>query len=82
MPLQRIHPLSFLKTIKTNESKGISELATSICGWTGVLTLLDITEKDPGIHYTKLLKYMNSGDATGGDKTRVVGYQCHGCYFK
>ncbi|MBN1790211.1 MAG: AmmeMemoRadiSam system protein B [Bacteroidales bacterium] len=64
---------AFLKTIKTNESKGIPNLATSICGWTGVLTLLDITENDPDIHYTKL-NYMNSGDAPDGDKTRVVGY--------
>lgn len=63
----------FLKAIKTNENKGIPNLATSICGWTGVLAMLEITENDPGIHYTRL-NYMNSGDAPGGDKTRVVGY--------
>ncbi len=63
----------FLRAIETNESKGIPGLATSICGWTGVLTMLDITENDPGIHYTEL-NYMNSGDSPGGDKTRVVGY--------
>jgi MEMO1 family protein len=63
----------FLKAIRNNENKGISNLATSICGWTSVLTLLDITENNPGIHYNKI-RYMNSGDTPQGDKSRVVGY--------
>ena len=66
-------PAEFLQTIENNENKGIGNLATSICGWTSVLTLLDITETDPGIHYYKI-KYTNSGDTPEGDKSRVVGY--------
>jgi AmmeMemoRadiSam system protein B/AmmeMemoRadiSam system protein A len=63
----------FMRTLKSNEDKGISNLATSICGWTSMLTFLDITEKNPGIHYHRI-RYMNSGDGTVGDKDRVVGY--------
>jgi MEMO1 family protein len=63
----------FLKTIEYNETQGIPELVTSICGWTGMLTFLDITERIPGIHWIPVL-YMNSGDSPEGDKTRVVGY--------
>jgi AmmeMemoRadiSam system protein B/AmmeMemoRadiSam system protein A len=66
-------PAEFLRAIEVNESKGIPNLATSICGWTSVLTLLDITETEPGTHYTRI-KYLNSGDAPAGDKSRVVGY--------
>jgi MEMO1 family protein len=63
----------FLKTIEYNENQGIPDLVTSICGWTGMLTFLDITERIPGIHWVPVL-YMNSGDSPEGDKTRVVGY--------
>jgi len=63
----------FLEAIEYNENQGIPDLATSICGWTGMLTFLDITERMPGIHWIPVL-YMNSGDSPEGDKTRVVGY--------
>jgi len=56
-----------------NESKGIPNLATSVCGWTSVLALLDITEKKPEYHY-HTVRYMNSGDVPIGNKDRVVGY--------
>jgi MEMO1 family protein len=64
----------FLEAIEFNENQGIPELATSICGWTGMLTFLDITEKMPGVHWFPVL-YLNSGDSPEGDKNRVVGYQ-------
>lgn len=64
---------NFINAIENNESKGIHNLVTSICGWTSMLTLLDITEKIPGAEYHKI-SYMNSGDASIGDKDRVVGY--------
>jgi AmmeMemoRadiSam system protein B/AmmeMemoRadiSam system protein A len=55
------------------ENKGIKKLATSLCGWTSVLTLLYITENKK---YTyKKINYQNSGDALlYGDKNGVVGY--------
>jgi AmmeMemoRadiSam system protein B/AmmeMemoRadiSam system protein A len=67
-------PQELLRTLNTNESMGINNLATSLCGWTSVLTLMYITEKMEGIQYIPI-EYKNSGDAKGyGDKSRVVGY--------
>lgn len=66
-------PDKFLETIDINESKNIANLATSICGWTSVLALLEITSKTPGTEI-KTIEYKNSGDAGFGDKRRVVGY--------
>ena len=63
----------FVQVLKNNENKGIHNLATSICGWTSVMTLLELTEKLSGAHYQEI-RYMNSGDAPYGDKSRVVGY--------
>lgn len=64
----------FMKTRLIDESKGIPNLVTSMCGWTSVLTLLNITEKRNDIAYKKIY-YRNSGDAPNiGDKERVVGY--------
>jgi AmmeMemoRadiSam system protein B/AmmeMemoRadiSam system protein A len=68
------HPQELIQTLDANESKGIDNLATSLCGWTSVLTLMYITEKMEGIRYIPVV-YKNSGDAKGyGDKSRVVGY--------
>ena len=67
-------PEELLSTLKKNEQRGISNLATSLCGWTSVLTLMYITENNPKIKYLPV-DYKNSGDATYyGDKSRVVGY--------
>lgn len=59
--------------LKENKKKGFKNLATSLCGWTSVLTLLYLTEKN---NYTfKKISYQNSGDSEPyGDKNRVVGY--------
>ncbi|HLF34957.1 MAG TPA: AmmeMemoRadiSam system protein A, partial [Cyclobacteriaceae bacterium] len=64
---------AFLRAKSENESGIIPNLMTAMCGWTSVLTLLNITEKDPDLTYTKIL-YKNSGDSPYGDKDRVVGY--------
>jgi AmmeMemoRadiSam system protein B/AmmeMemoRadiSam system protein A len=65
---------TFLKVLRENEASGIPNLATAMCGWTSVLTLLNLTEDDPGMKYHKI-QYMNSGDANYyPDKSRVVGY--------
>jgi MEMO1 family protein len=65
--------VEFMQAITDNEDRGLPGLATSICGWTSMLTFLDITERNKDIHYHKI-RYMNSGDAPIGDKNRVVGY--------
>lgn len=63
----------FLETIEKNEKKKIKNLATSICGWTSVLTLLEITQDDKALEYN-LVDYQNSGDKSFADTSRVVGY--------
>jgi hypothetical protein len=66
-------PDRLLSTLKENEEKNVTNLATSLCGWTSVLTLLYMTEGDPGIAMTPVY-YQNSGDSKFQDKSQVVGY--------
>ncbi|MGD2033478.1 MAG: AmmeMemoRadiSam system protein B [Bacteroidales bacterium] len=63
----------FLKAKQKTENAGTKSLVTAMCGWTSVLTLLNITENHPEIEYRKI-GYSNSGDTDHGDKQRVVGY--------
>jgi AmmeMemoRadiSam system protein A len=63
----------FLKAKAQMEGMNLPNLATAMCGWTSVLTLLNITEEKGGIEYKKIL-YKNSGDSDYGEKDRVVGY--------
>lgn len=62
-----------LETLEKTKSQDIKNLATSLCGWTSVMTLLYLTENR---NYTfGQVDYQNSGDARYyGDKDRVVGY--------
>jgi len=66
-------PDILIRTIQQNEQSGIPDLATSLCGWSGVLTLLDMTSPGKDVTY-HAIQYKNSGDAQVGDKRRVVGY--------
>lgn len=66
-------PDRLLSTLKENEEKNVTNLATSLCGWTSVVTLLYMTEGDPGIAMTPVY-YQNSGDSKYQDKSQVVGY--------
>jgi MEMO1 family protein len=67
------NPKKLLKVLEENKRKKISHLATSLCGWTSVLTLLFLTQ-NKNLEYKKI-EYQNSGDAEFyGDKDRVVGY--------
>jgi hypothetical protein len=67
------NPRELLKVIEKNKKKRIDNLATSLCGWTSVLTLLYLTQNKK-LEYKKI-DYSNSGDAEiYGDKDRVVGY--------
>ena len=62
-----------LKTLQENGEKTILNLATSLCGWTSVATLLYLTGNDPAYKFVPV-DYMNSGDSKYADKSQVVGY--------
>ncbi|HUN65218.1 MAG TPA: AmmeMemoRadiSam system protein B [Bacteroidota bacterium] len=64
---------TLLAVMERNGARGIPNLATSLCGWSSVLTLLSMTESDSAFSYIPI-RYSNSGDAPAGDKSRVVGY--------
>ena len=64
---------NLLRVLKENASKKIPGLATSMCGWTAVFTLLAMSEGNPRLKYETIL-YRNSGDVPAGEKDRVVGY--------
>lgn len=66
-------PEQLQNVLKENKTEGVDNLATSLCGWTSVLTLLYLTE-NRDFCFEKIL-YQNSGDSKiSGDKNRVVGY--------
>jgi AmmeMemoRadiSam system protein B/AmmeMemoRadiSam system protein A len=75
------NPLTFLNTLKNNESKKITGLATSMCGWTSGLTLLYLSEGNRNLEI-KLLDYCNSGDSPDGGKDEVVGYNAMAIFEK
>ena len=66
-------PEYLLQILDENKKLGVADLATSLCGWTSVLTVLYLTE---GKNFTfEKIRYMNSGDSRiYSDKKRVVGY--------
>jgi len=63
----------FFTTKRKLENSKIPELVTSACGWTSILTLLYIIEKNDDYELKKVC-YKNSGDSPYGSKDRVVGY--------
>ncbi len=74
-------PENLLHTLKNNKSFSLKNLATSLCGWTSVLTLLYLT-KGREYEYVEI-NYLNSGDAKlYSDKKRVVGYWAIAVYHK
>lgn len=67
-------PDHLMKVLEDNEDEGFDNLATSLCGWTSVMSLLYMTEGRKDLTY-KAIEYQNSGDSKlYGDKERVVGY--------
>jgi AmmeMemoRadiSam system protein B/AmmeMemoRadiSam system protein A len=67
-------PEMLIRALENNERANVPGLVTSLCGWTSVLTLMDITTGRKDIQYV-FNEYRNSGDAPRfGDKSRVVGY--------
>ncbi len=75
------NPERLLEVLDLNASENISGLATSLCGWTSVLTLLYVTQADVGLEFNHV-EYKNSGDSKLGDHERVVGYQAVGVFRK
>ena len=74
-------PRELLQVIEENKKKRIDNLATSLCGWTSILTLLYLTQNKK-LEYKKI-DYSNSGDsAPYGDKSCVVGYWALAVYPK
>jgi AmmeMemoRadiSam system protein B/AmmeMemoRadiSam system protein A len=66
-------PDELLGVLEENKAMNIKNLATSLCGWTSVLTLLWLTANQ-NLVFTKI-EYQNSGDSKFfGDQKRVVGY--------
>ncbi len=72
---------NLISILKANEQSNIQNLATSLCGWTSVLTLLSMTEKNLDVSF-ELVEYKNSGDSEYGDKSKVVGYNAIAIYLK
>lgn len=64
---------NLMKTVRANALKSIPNLATSMCGLSGVLTLLYMTQDNSRVTYTPI-QYKNSGDADPGMRQQVVGY--------
>jgi len=71
--IQTNKPAKLLAALEKNKDNDIPGLATSLCGWSSVLTLLYMTEKMPDLSID-LVQYKNSGDLPYGDKDKVVGY--------
>ncbi|GAB4283985.1 MAG: AmmeMemoRadiSam system protein B [Marinilabiliales bacterium] len=67
------NPDKLINTINSNKKLKINNLATSLCGWSSVLTLMYMTNNNEDYKY-KLIEYKNSGDSKYGDHNRVVGY--------
>jgi AmmeMemoRadiSam system protein B/AmmeMemoRadiSam system protein A len=66
-------PENLISSMANYEQNGISNLATCLCGWTSVLTLMYMTEGNGDVEFTHI-QYKNSGDTEYGEKNRVVGY--------
>jgi len=66
-------PSVFLDAIKKNSAAHIDGLATSMCGWTSGLALLDLALSNDNLEF-KRIAYCNSGDSPYGSKDEVVGY--------
>ena len=66
-------PDNLINTLARYDRSGIPNLATCLCGVSGVLTLLYMTSPGADITY-RPIQYKNSGDVPVGDKKHVVGY--------
>jgi MEMO1 family protein len=67
------NPHKFLKAVESCTHTNVANLVTGCCSWPAVITLMYLTEKQPGLAYKEII-YKNSGDSDFGEKGRVVGY--------
>ena len=67
-------PQHLIQVLEENKELHISNLYTSLCGWSSVLTLMKLTQDNENIAYAKVL-YGTSGEVMFHDSSRVVGYQ-------
>jgi AmmeMemoRadiSam system protein B/AmmeMemoRadiSam system protein A len=75
------NPAKLLDVLNENKNLKIENLATSLCGWTSVITLQYMTENKDFVY--EKINYQNSGDAKLNDgKDRVVGYWSIAVYAK
>ena len=63
-----------LSVLEENKKLLISNLYTSLCGWTSVYVLMGLTNKNRNYEYRRVL-YGTSGDKLYQNRSRVVGYQ-------
>lgn len=73
------NPDELLSVLERNRKLNVEGLSTSMCGWSSVLTLLNITRQVGGIRWVEV-DSGNSGDVSVGDKERVVGYRAMAVY--
>ena len=66
-------PEKLISAVNDIDNRNSPNLLTGMCGWTSVLTLMDISSALPEVTIKKI-DYQNSGDTKYGDKKRVVGY--------
>ena len=66
-------PDNLISVMEENARKQIPNLVTSLCGWPCVLTFLYMIEDNPKVTI-QIVDHKNSGDASVGEKERVVGY--------
>ncbi|MCG6188274.1 AmmeMemoRadiSam system protein B [Maribellus maritimus] len=75
------NPKELLNVLNKHKTQNIPNLATPLCSWPSVLTLLYLTESQNFLY--EKIEYKNSGDAEiYGDKKKVVGYWAIACYKK
>nr|NQU93308.1 AmmeMemoRadiSam system protein B [Bacteroidota bacterium] len=66
-------PGELMAVLEEHANERVSNLATSMCGWTSMLALLNMIKDMPDTEIIPI-QYKNSGDVDFGDKNRVVGY--------
>ncbi|MEA3463181.1 MAG: AmmeMemoRadiSam system protein B, partial [Bacteroidota bacterium] len=66
-------PERFYDALREVSGESVRNLATPSCGWSSIITMLYMAQRRADLELSPVL-YRNSGDATIGDKERVVGY--------
>ena len=66
-------PANLQQQIRANTRKNIQNLKTSMCGYSGIMSLLYMIQDNPE-YEINMVEYKNSGDTRYGKKNRVVGY--------